>query len=222
MCLLHTGAARPPATVFRTMLPGPPSPPPVLAAPSANQAPSDIYPRGAVEGELCARASHPDWFYMGALATLDAGAVLFSSLEFVNVKGWGAYPSLTGPALLGTAWGWTVGGMWLALPKCSPTWVGETPPEGDVHATWPLALSLALLAGATAPIVNAIVVGTDPPVEWTDWERGLHVVVAGLAGFGGAFLPYLFPPRTWSASRELQRIRLGVGANGNIFFGYRF
>ena len=32
------------------------------------------------------------------------------------------------------------GGGYLALPKCDPHWVGEAPREGDVRASWPLAL----------------------------------------------------------------------------------
>jgi hypothetical protein len=154
---------------------------------------------------------------------LDTVAILFSGLDFVNVKGWGGYPSLAGPLVLGTAWGATVGGAWLALPKCSTSWVGEPPPEGDPRATWPLAVSFALLAGATAPVLNAIIVGSnDLPLEWSTWQRELHVIVAGLAGFGGALLPYLIPPRSWSAARELERIRVGVGVNGSVFFGYGF
>jgi hypothetical protein len=201
----------------------PPPPPIVAVADTDRPAPGDIYPRGEVERELCAQASHPDWTYLGALVALDAGAIAFSGLDIVNVKGWGSYGSLVGPAVLGTVWGATVGGAWLALPKCSPSWVGEPPSEGDERATWPLALSLALLAGATAPVVNAIVVGSDSlPPQWSTWERELHVIVAGLTGFGGALLPYLIPPRTWAAARDLERVRLGVGPNGSVFFGYRF
>jgi hypothetical protein len=207
--------------------PDPPSLPPSPAAFEApdtrGSAPGDIYPRTAAEHELCARASHPDWAYIAALGALDAGAILFSSLGVVNAKGWGSYPSMIGPLVLGTAWGATVGGLWLALPKCSPTWVGEPPPEGNVRADWPLAISLAALAGATAPMVNAIVVGSnDLPLEWSTVERELHVIVAGVAGFGGALLPYLFPPRTFGAVRELDRIRVGMDGRGSVFFGYRF
>jgi hypothetical protein len=206
--------------------PEPPSLPPTPAAFVAHDpgspAPGDIYPRTNKERELCARASHPDWVYLGALGALDAGAILFSSLDAVNVQGWGSYPSLVGPLVLGTAWGATVGGFWLALPKCSPTWIGEPAVEGNVRANWPLAISLALLAGATAPMVNGIVAGTNDPPQWSNWERVLHVVVGGVAGFGGAFLPYLVPPRTWSAAQELDRIRVGVDARGSVFFGYSF
>jgi hypothetical protein len=131
--------------------------------------------------------------------------------------------------MVGLAWGATVGGAWLALPKCEAHWVTAPPREGDVRASWPVALSLALLAGASAPIVNAIGVGncSDPtrcqeglPASWDTNERALHVVVAGLAGFGGALLPYLVPPRTWSASREIEHLRFGADARGNVTLGY--
>jgi len=124
---------------------------------------------------------------------------------------------MTGPAMIGLVWGATVGGAWLALPKCSPEWIGETPREGGGRASWPLALSLALLAGATAPVVNAIVVGYTQPLEWTTLEREMHVVTAGLAGLGGALLPYLIPPRTWAAARELDRLRFETDGRGAVF-----
>jgi hypothetical protein len=181
-------------------------------------APGDIYPRGAREEELCAKASHPDWAYLIGLGLLDVGAVWLGSSDPIKFSG--RYPSLAGPAMIGLTWGATVGGAWLALPKCSPNWVGEPPPEGEVRATWPLALSLALLAGATAPIVNGIAIGSfNLPGDWTTFDRELHVVVASVAGFGGALLPYLFPPRTWRAAREIEHIRLGAGQS-SVFLSY--
>jgi hypothetical protein len=116
---------------------------------------------------------------------------------------------LAGPVLIGLAWGATVGGLFLALPKCEPHWIGETPREGRVRATWPLAFSLALLAGATAPIVNAIAIGYTLPLTWSTEEREVHVILAGVTGFAGALLPYAFPPRTYSAALELDRLRFG-------------
>jgi hypothetical protein len=181
-------------------------------------APGDIYPRGAREEELCATASHPDWVYLGGLLALDVGAVLVGSSEAIKTSG--RYASLAGPAMIGITWGATIGGAWLALPKCSPHWVGEPPPEGDVRARWPLAVALALLAGATAPIVYGIAIGSSSlPADWTTEDRELHVVLAGVAGFGGALLPYLIPPRTWSAAREIERIRLGADKS-SVFFSY--
>jgi hypothetical protein len=196
-------------------------------------APSDIYPRGSREEELCSQARHPDWVYLGALAALDAGAFWWGSTgTFKYADGVGV--RMMGPAMIGLTWGATLGGVWLALPQCRPHWVGSPPREGDVRASWPLALSLALLAGATAPIVNGIAVGycTDVdsvgrplcqsglPASWTTFEREMHLVVAGVAGFGGALLPYLIPPRTWSAAREIERMRFGADGRGNMYVGY--
>jgi hypothetical protein len=48
----------------------------------------------------------------------------------------------------------------------------------------------------------------------------MHVVVAGIAGFAGALLPYLAPPRTWRAARELHRIRFGADGRGQAFLSY--
>jgi hypothetical protein len=128
----------------------------------------------------------------------------------------------TSPIAIGFAWGATIGGGYLALPKCNMSWVGEPPAEGDVGSSVPLALSLALLAGATAPVVNGVAIGYTLPQNWSTFEREMHLVAAGLAGFGGALLPYLLPPRTWSASRELMRIRLGTTAGGGPLLGYGF
>jgi hypothetical protein len=193
---------------------------PVATAP----APGDLYPRTERERQLCDEASHTDWLYLGALVLLDAGSIAFASNGTVKyddsyVLRYGA------PTAVGLTWGATVGGFWLALPKCSPSWVGEPPPEGGVREVWPLALSFALLAGATAPIVNGIAIGSTLPATWSDEERAAHVIVAGVAGFVGALVPYLVPPRTWSAARELERVRLGVGfapdGRPEGFVGYR-
>jgi hypothetical protein len=180
-------------------------------------APGDIYPRGSEEAELCASASTPDWAYLLGLGVLDAGAILYGSSDFIkNVDRIGI--RFTGPALIGLTWGATVGGSWLSLPKCSMHWVGESPREGGVRQVWPLALSFALLAGATAPIVNRIADGSEP-MAWTDLEREMHVVTAGVFGFAGAFLPYLVPPKTWAAAREIDRLRVSASAQG-AFIGY--
>jgi hypothetical protein len=198
-------------------------------APPAAYAPGDIYPRGAQEAELCASASHPDWLYLGGLAVFDTAAVAFGSEQRV-IYATSLPLRLAGPAAIGLAWGATLGGGWLALPKCDSHWVGETPREGAVRAEWPVALSLAVLSGLTAPIVDAIAVGTcdqrQPwcgsglPREWTTLEREAHVAVAAAFGMGGALLPYLLPPRTWAASRELDRLRFGADGRGAAFLRY--
>jgi hypothetical protein len=81
-----------------------------------------------------------------------------------------------------------------------------------------LALSLALLSGVTAPLLDYYAV-TPVPAEWPVAERSARVFVAGGSAFVGALLPYLLPPRTWSGARELQRIRAGVDRNGAVL-GY--
>jgi hypothetical protein len=199
-------------------LPPAPPPPPALYA----DAPGDIYPRDARERELCAKASQPDWLYLGGLLVIDG----FAFWQGVNpaIKYSTSLPvRFLGPMLIGVSWGATIGGGWLALPKCNPEWVAESPVEGRVRSHWPLTLSLALLAGVTAPIVNQIAWGNcnDPhgciqglPASWTTFEREMRIVFTGLAGFGGALLPYLIPPRTWSAWRELEKIRFGMEAGG--------
>jgi hypothetical protein len=182
-------------------------------------APGDIYPRDGQERTLCAIASHPDWPYLLGLVVLDAGAIAVGSLD--AVQGSNSLPvRFIGPVAVGATWGITVGGAWLALPKCSPEWVGSTPREGGVRATWPLALSLALLAGATAPVIDAIAQGDNSTSPYSTFEREMHVVAAGVAGFGGALLPYLLPPRTWVAALELDRIRVGPDGRGGWCFGY--
>jgi hypothetical protein len=91
-----------------------------------------------------------------------------------------------------------------------------------VRETWPLALSFALLAGATAPIVNGIATGSLPP-SWTTFEREMHLVTAGVLGFGGALLPYVLPPRTWASAREIERLRVNASAEGVfVSYGTRF
>jgi hypothetical protein len=199
-----------------------PPAPAALSAP-APPAPGDIYPRTDRERELCASASRPDWLYLGALALVDVGGVAFGSSG--DVKYAGSVPlRYSGPVAIGLTWGATVGGVWLALPKCSPSWVGEAPPEGGVREAWPLALAFALLAGATAPIVNGIAIGGTLPQAWSNEEREAHVIAAGVAGFVGALVPYLIPPRTWSAARDLERLRLGIASTArggtSAFVGY--
>jgi hypothetical protein len=181
-------------------------------------APGDIYPRDAREAELCHEASQPDWLYLGGLLALDAGSIWLGSSNGVKTSD-SLVVRLSGPAMIGLTWGATVGGAWLALPKCSPTWVGESPREGGVRSNLPLAISLAVLAGATAPIVNGIAVG-HLPLFWTEFESQMHIVVAGVAGFAGAFLPYLLPPRTWAAAREIEHLRVEVDGRGDPFVGF--
>jgi hypothetical protein len=181
-------------------------------------APGDIYPRSGREAELCASASHADYLYLGGLVALDAGAWVLDwdpSLQSSTTD----VARYVGPTAFGLTWGATLGGAWLALPKCDPHWVGEAPREGDVKDALPTALSIGLLAGATAPVIQGILIGNGSSTLSTT-ERAMHLVTAGAAGFVGAFLPYLLPPRTWSAAREIERIRVGTGEHGGVTLGY--
>ncbi len=155
---------------------------------------------------------------MGGLVVLDAGAIWFDSWETTKYSG-NLAVRMSGPAAVGLTWGATIGGAWLSLPKCSPEWVGESPREGRVRADWPLALSLALLAGATAPVINGIAIGPLPD-SWSTFEREMHLVTAGVVAFGAALLPYLLPPTTWTAARQLDGLRFGADARGGAFIGY--
>ncbi len=190
-----------------------PPPPPASFA----YAPGDIYPRGDRERELCDEASHPDWWYLGGLTLLNAATITYGSINQIQDNA-SIVVRFTAPTVVGLAWGGAVGGLWLALPHCDPHFVGETPREGDVHENWPVALSLALLAGATAPMINGILVGNQPQ-DWSDVERTAHVLTAGLAGFVGALLPYVLQPTSWSAAKELQRLRVGTDARGGVTVG---
>jgi len=192
-----------------------PPPPPAAYA----YAPGDIYPRGDRERELCDRASHPDWWYLGALTLLNGATITYGSVSGIQDSS-NMLVRYSAPTVVGLAWGGAVGGFWLAMPHCDPHFVGELPREGDVRANWPVALSLALPAGATAPMINGILVGNQP-MDWTDEERAAHVVTAAVSGFVGALIPYLLPPTSWSAARELERIRVGTDARGGVTIGYQ-
>lgn len=198
------------------------APPPQAVSPLAGSAyvyaPTDLGPRGQREAELCATASHTDWLYLGALLALNVGGVAVEAQNSLQQSGTTAVHFI-GPVAVGLPWGALLGGGYLALPKCDPQWVAAPSREGDVHASWPLALAIALLGGATAPIVDSIVIGGYPQ-PWSTLERSMHVVTAGVAGFTGALIPYLLPPRTWSAARELQHLRVGGTASGGLQFAY--
>jgi hypothetical protein len=191
-----------------------PPPPPAAYA----YAPGNIYPVGDRERELCDTASTPDWLYIGGLVALDVGSI-FVSTQYLKY-GVGEPARLFGTALGGLTLGATFGGTYLALPKCDPHWVSYSPREGEVRATWPLAVSLGIISGVIAAGAYGVEVGPLPQL-WSTEERAAHVLLAGLSGLGGSFLPYLLPPKTWRAAKELANIRAGVSANGG-FLGYAF
>jgi hypothetical protein len=194
-----------------------PPPPPSPPAPYVYAA-TEYRPRGSTETGLCDRASRVDWIYVGAAVLADAGAVALDSLVFQEQTSAGV--RLLGPSLVGLSWGFTLGGGYLALPKCSPDFVRAPTREGSVHADWPMAVSLSVLAAATAPVIVGIETGGgNATLPWSTTERSFRLVLAGTGGAIGAFLPYLLPPKTWRAAKELEHIRAGADAHG-AFVGY--
>jgi hypothetical protein len=189
----------------------PPPPPYVYAA-------TDYRPRGEREVELCKRASSVDWLYFGGGVLADVGTIALDEAVFHEASSAGV--RLVGPSLVGLSWGFTVGGGYLALPKCSPDFVEAAPPEGHVRADWPMAVGMTLLATATAPAVVGIETGTgNVTLPWSTTERVMRLVLAGAGGLVGALVPYVLPPKTWRAAKELERIRAGATAHGG-FVGY--
>ena len=114
-----------------------PPPPPAYVA-----AATDERPRGPREIELCEKASTPDWLYFGSGILLTAAAITLDG-NVKYAKGEGVRD--LGPSSVGLTWGFTLGGGYLSIPKCSPDWVGSAPPEGDVRRgrTWPIAVAFA-------------------------------------------------------------------------------
>jgi hypothetical protein len=195
----------------------PPPPPPPAPAPYVYAA-TDYRPRGAREIELCDRASGVDWLYLGGALLADAGTIALDELAF-QTSGETAV-RLVGPSLVGLSWGFTLGGGYLALPKCSPDYVQSAPPEGHVRADWPVAIAMTVLATATAPVIVGVETGQGSvTLPWSTTERSVRLVLAGAGGAIGALVPYLLPPRTWRARKELEGIRAGATAHGG-FVGY--
>jgi hypothetical protein len=193
---------------------------------------TQIGPRPGREEELCERASHTDWLYIGAMGAGVVASVVadFSFFKKIPIGHSADQPYTAtagdsalrtiGPGLVGLFWGGLVGGTYLAMPQCSSTWVQAPPPEGEVRASWPMAVTLAALAGATAPLVVAIEEGPIRP-EWPVSERWTRHLVPVATGFFGALVPYVLPPRTWAAKRELERIRFhGDVTTGSLGLGY--
>ena len=197
----------------------PPPPPPV--PPAYVYAATDERPRTPEEQKLCAKASDVDWLYLGTGVLLTAGAIALDTYERTSSP---EGVRFLGPAGVGLTWGFTIGGGYLALPKCSPDYVTAAPPEGNVKTNWEVAIIFAALAGLTAPIVEAIETGTAPP-QWNDAERITRLVLASGLGIAGALLPYLLPPKTWRAAKELERLRAAPTADGHgafVSWGVRF
>ena len=96
---------------------------------------------------------------------------------------------------------------YLSLPKCDPLWAYGPPPEGNVRAKWPIATAIAILAGVTSPILEYTALGP-VKLDWPVRERSARVLVASVTGVLGALFPYVLPPRTWAAAKEIERIRV--------------
>lgn len=202
---------------------------------------SDSRPRQSREIELCERASTTDWVYLtglgaGLVGTIALDTAVFRQLgtrreaEGETVEAWRARTDgdlshaagrTFGAGLVGLSVGSLVGGMYLALPKCNRAFAYGPPPEGSSRSVWPTALTLALASAALGPIMVAIETGAPygRTLEWPVSERAVHFIVPAFTGFAGAFLPYLFPPKTWRAAREIERIRGGVSSSG-AYVGY--
>jgi hypothetical protein len=195
------------------------------AAPSPSGAPyvyaaTDYRPRQPREIELCEKASSFDWLYTGTMAagvigseTLSLGVLKQSETPGVR---------LIGPGLIGFFWGGFLSGGYLSLPKCDPLWAPGPPPEGNVRATWPLAAAITLLSAVTAPAIDYVFLGA-VPIHWPVPERSARVFIAMGSGVLGSLFPYVLPPKTWSAKKEIERIRVGEVAGGPfVSYGFAF
>ena len=209
-----------------------PPPPPAVVETAPDQAPAkpgldrvastDFYARSARERELCESASRPDWLYLGVQPFLVAGAIALDTQvlkypSFVDSSS-GTFVRDVGAELVGLTWGTFIGSFMPSMPKCSPHYVTTVPPEGQVQTPLPLAFAMAFLAGMTAPIIDYIAIGPVPD-QWSTSERTSRVILASTFAFGAAFIPYLLPPRTVRAARELEKIRATVTPQG-AFLSY--
>ena len=189
----------------------PPTPPAEIAPALARPAATDLYPREARERELCDKAGSPDWLYVSIPTALAVGAIVLDNQVIMRDANPGV--RMIGANLVGATWGFFVGSWWPAMPKCSPHWVPGAPPEGNVRNDLPIALAIALFAGITAPVAVAIETAWMPDT-WDNTERVLRTVMPGVVAFGTALLPYLFPPKTLRAARELQNLRASADSRG--------
>lgn len=191
---------------------------PPSAPASAQLAAIDFGPVSKEQAELCKKASRVDWPYLGAMVLADVGTVILDSQGFQTTPHAGE--RLVGPGLVGLSWGWTVGGFYLTLPQCSPDFVNTRPPEGTTRSAFPLALSFSILAAVTAPVIVGVETGEGAQtLQWAPSERVMRLVIAGATGAVGSVMPYVLPPRTWRALRELRHVQAGADAHGAMI-GY--
>jgi hypothetical protein len=198
--------------------PPPPSPAALSAPPAYVYAATDERPRTPHEIELCKKASSTDWLYLISGLVLTTGAIaLDTELRALSSEGL----RYLGPSAVGLTWGFTIGGGYLSLPKCSPDYVSSRPPEGNVRTEWEIAIAFAALAGLTAPVLEATETGIIPE-QWSNTERVMRLVLSSALGIGGALLPYLLPPKTWRAAKELENLRAGATEDGRgAYFSWR-
>ncbi|MGO8991939.1 MAG: hypothetical protein ACLQVI_01325 [Polyangiaceae bacterium] len=203
--------------VARATVDSPPPPPPP-PPPAYVYAATDERPRTPHEVELCKKASTTDWLYLASGVVLTAGSIALDT-ELRSSASEGV--RYLGPSAVGLTWGFTFGGAYLALPKCSPDYVASHPPEGDVRTDWEIAIAFAALSGLTAPVVVAIESGTAPE-QWSNTERVMRLALASALGIGGSLLPYLLPPKTWRAAKELEHLRAAPTDDGRgAYFSWR-
>ncbi len=170
--------------------------------------------------EFCRAASHTDWLYITGTLVLD-GAWIAADANYFRFRDEPGV-RLIGPSVMGLFWGATLGGALLSRPQCDPGVIHWAPPEGNIHTELPLVFAVALASLATAPLLARLEQGAIRP-EWPVWERAWSTVLPMATGFGGTFLPFLLPPRTYRAAQELQNLRIGVDPRGaTLGWGFAF
>jgi hypothetical protein len=177
---------------------------------------TDIRPRQAREIELCEKASHFDWQYTGAFFLGFLGSV-YLNIDILKHSGYEGLRML-GPGMVGFTWGGFLSGGYLSLPKCDPLWAQGPPPEGDVRSSWPTATAIAMIAAVTGPAMDYAFLGP-VKVGWSVEERSARIFLGGGMAVLGALFPYVLPPKTWSAKKEIERIRV-QGLPGGASFTY--
>lgn len=174
---------------------------------------TDIRPRQPKEIELCEKASHFDWQYTGAMALLFAGSV-YLNIDQLKQHGPAAI-RMIGPMTEGFFWGGFLSGGYLSLPKCDPLWAPGPPPEGNVRAAWPIATAISLLSAVSAPFLDWTFLGAAKP-GWSTEEKSARVFIAGAFGVIGSLFPYVLPPRTWSAAKQIEKLRVEGYRDGAV------
>jgi hypothetical protein len=94
------------------------------AAPAYVYAATDFGPRSAEERDLCAKADHPDWLYLGGLVALNAASWYLDS-QVLKHGSESSAVRLIGAGTAGLTWGAFITGAYLSLPKCEPNWVSS-------------------------------------------------------------------------------------------------